>query len=78
MERFTKSVLCLTLMLISASVKAQSQVEMADGMRAEGKIYVVVAIILIILTGFISYLAILDRKVKKLENLLADKNRPGK
>jgi hypothetical protein len=78
MERFTKNVLCCILLLISASAKAQSQVEMADGMRAEGKIYVVVAIILIILTGFILYLAILDRKVKKLENLLADKNRPGK
>ncbi len=66
------------LMLICATAEAQSDVEMADGMRSEGKIYVVVAIILIILAGFMAYLAILDRKIKKLENLLKDQNRSGK
>ena len=44
---------------------------MADGMRAEGKIYVVVAIILIVLAGLIAYLVMLDRKVKKLEKLVS-------
>ena len=40
---------------------------MADSLRAEGKIYVVVAIILIILAGpdFLPFL--MDRKVNKLE-----------
>lgn len=43
---------------------------MADGMRAEGKIYVVVAIVLLILSGLIGYLFFLDKKVSKLENRL--------
>ena len=42
-------------------------VEMADVMRSEGKIYVVVAGLLIVVTGFLAYLFFLDRKVGKLE-----------
>ncbi|MBX2954162.1 MAG: CcmD family protein [Leadbetterella sp.] len=42
-------------------------VEMADTMRSEGKIYVVVAGLVIIVTGFLAYLFLLDRKVTKLE-----------
>jgi CcmD family protein len=44
--------------------------EMADAFRAEGKIYVVVAIILIVLTGLIVYLFLLDRKLNKLEGMI--------
>lgn len=44
------------------------QVEMADTMRSNGKIYVVVAVILTIFAGFIIYLIRLDRKITKLEN----------
>jgi CcmD family protein len=53
----------------------QDQVEMADQLRSEGKIYVVVAIILIILLGLFFYLFSLDRKVKKLEKLLSEKKK---
>lgn len=42
-------------------------VEMADMMRSEGKIYVVVAGLLIVVAGFLAYLFFLDRKVTKLE-----------
>lgn len=42
-------------------------VEMADVMRSEGKIYVVVAGLVIIVAGFLAYLFSLDRKVTKLE-----------
>jgi len=42
-------------------------VEMADKMRSEGKIYVVIAVILTILTGLILYLVRLDRKISRLE-----------
>ncbi len=49
-------------------------VEMADTMRSEGKIYVVVAILTTILAGLIIYLVMIDRKVTKLEkNLDQDK-----
>ncbi len=58
---------------LSLSVNAQSDVEMADTMRSEGKIYVVVSIILIVLAGLIAYLFMMDRKVKKLEDQVAEK-----
>lgn len=55
------------LLLMPALAQAQSEVEMADVMRADGKIYVVVAVLLIIFFGLIVYLINLDRKVSKLE-----------
>lgn len=75
MKRLTNIILCLLAILCSQAVKAQSEVEMADGMRSEGKIYVVVAIILIVLSGLIVYLFMLDRKVGKLEDLMRNKNK---
>ena len=44
-----------------------NEVEMADTMRSEGKIYVVVAVVLIILLGLIGYTTHIDRKLSKLE-----------
>jgi CcmD family protein len=46
------------------------QVPMADTFRSEGKIYVVVAVILIILFGMFFYLFRLDKKINKLEEEL--------
>jgi hypothetical protein len=40
---------------------------MADAMRDNGKIYVVVAVIVTIFAGIILYLVRLDRKISKLE-----------
>jgi hypothetical protein len=67
MKNISKLLLTLFTVLISVAVQAQP-VEMADTMRSEGKIYVVVGIVLIVLTGLIVYLFMLDRRVKKLEN----------
>jgi capsular polysaccharide biosynthesis protein len=44
------------------------EVPMADTMRSNGKIYVVLAIVLVILSGIIFYLVSLDKKIKKLED----------
>ena len=41
--------------------------EMADALRQNGKIYVVVAAVVIIVAGLLAYLISLDRKVSKLE-----------
>ena len=41
--------------------------EMADVLRQSGKIYVVVAAVVIIVAGLLFYLVSLDRKVSKLE-----------
>jgi hypothetical protein len=42
-------------------------VEMADVMRSNGKIYVVVAVVALIMGGILAYLIVLDRKITKLE-----------
>jgi hypothetical protein len=46
---------------------AQEKVEMADAMRSNGKIYVVVAVCLIILIGLFLYVMSVDKKLRKLE-----------
>lgn len=43
------------------------QVEMADTLRADGKIYVVVGVVSIIVAGLFIYLINVDRKISKLE-----------
>ena len=45
-------------------------VEMADKFRADGKIYVVIAVVIIILLGLVWYVARLDRKIGKFEKEL--------
>ena len=42
-------------------------VEMADELRASGKIYVVVLVMVIIFIGVVIYLINLDRKISKIE-----------
>ncbi len=68
MKRYLLATLAL---LISAFLQAQdttlNDVNDASGLRAEGKIYVVVAVLLTILAGVIFYLVRLDRKITKLE-----------
>ncbi|AYA37435.1 CcmD family protein [Hymenobacter oligotrophus] len=46
--------------------------EMADQLRQDGKIYVVVAVVLVILVGLLLYLVAIDRKVSRLERELRD------
>jgi hypothetical protein len=68
MTMIKKLLLLLTTILIGSVIFAQDKkVEMADGMRSNGRIYVVVAVMLTILAGLILYLVRLDRKIKKLE-----------
>lgn len=55
------------------SFVSYSQVEMADNFRGEGKIYIVIGVILIILAGFFALLFRLDKKTKKLEKEVREK-----
>jgi uncharacterized membrane protein len=56
------------LAMITTTVLAQDNKQYtADVMRSNGKIYVVVAVCLIILFGLIAYLVRIDRKISKLE-----------
>jgi len=44
-----------------------TRIEMADTMRADGKIYVVVGIIAIVMGGILLYVINTERKIAKLE-----------
>ncbi len=58
----------MTIALLFGQFMTNGQVEMADDFRGEGKIYVVIAIILVLLIGFFLLLFKLDRKTRHLEN----------
>ena len=69
MNKYIIAVLFFLLPFISIA----QEVEMADNFRKEGKIYVVVAVAAVILSGIFVYLFMLDRKVTKIENQLNQK-----
>ena len=69
--------LAFTLMMLMTTLNLFAQnneVEMADAFRSNGKIYVVVAVIVIILVGLLVYLFTLDKRLKMLEKKSSDKN----
>lgn len=74
--KFTKVPLAI-LLLFSQNLMAQQPVangvEMADRLRADGKIWVVVAVIAAIFAGIILYLVRLDRQIGKLEKEVKEK-----
>lgn len=58
----------LILMMATMQLFAQDNgVEMADNLRSNGKIYVVVICIVIILVGLLAYLFSIDKRLKKIE-----------
>ena len=77
-----KKLLTILVLVFSLSAFAQEKtpvteadysnnsVEMADVMRSEGRIYVLVGIIVIIFAGITVYLINTDRKISKLEKNL--------
>ncbi|MFC5626506.1 CcmD family protein [Algoriphagus winogradskyi] len=77
-----KKLLTIALLVFSLSALAQEKipvteadysnnsVEMADVMRSNGKIYVLVGVIVIIFAGITVYLISTDRKISKLEKNL--------
>lgn len=67
----------LTLMLLIATLSLFAQtgdVEMADALRSNGKIYIVVISIVIILLGLLIYLFAIDKRLKMLEKKSDSKN----
>lgn len=63
--KFWTSIL-LTLLTIGVQAQTES-VEMADTMRSNGKIYVVVGVILIIFVGIVINMIRIERKINRLE-----------
>ena len=67
-----KKLILFLFLFTSLFVNAQEP-QMADGMRAEGKIYVVITVMATIFVCIVAYLIVIDRKVKKLEEELKNK-----
>tara|TARA_B100000768_G_C11260399_1_gene368511 strand:+ start:1395 stop:1598 length:204 start_codon:yes stop_codon:yes gene_type:complete len=60
--------LLLSIVFSTQGIAQQNNVvEMADVMRSNGKIYVVVAVLATIFIGLMIYLFRIDKKVQKLE-----------
>ena len=75
MNRLKSTILSLIIIILTqtyALSQVREKVEMADNFRADGKIYVVLVIILVILAGLFFYLIRIDRKVTKLEEQKRD------
>lgn len=70
MQAVKNTVAFVAMLLFTSPLMAQmrEQPEMADIMRSNGKIYVVVVIAAMVFLGIVVYLINLDRKIKKLEN----------
>lgn len=69
--------IALTLMMLVTTLNLfaqENEVEMADALFANGKIYVVVVCIVIILVGLLVYLFTLDRRLKMLEKKTKGQN----
>lgn len=77
MKTAVKYLFALFLTAVAHIGQAQNA-EMADTFRSEGKIYVVVAIVLIVLSGLIIYLYLMDRKMSKLERMIQEKKQTKK
>jgi CcmD family protein len=64
-----KLLVLMLLILNSVALFAQNAntPEMADALRSSGKIYVVVAVIVVIFAGLAIYLFSIDKRLKKIE-----------
>lgn len=59
--------ICMLLFALNLQANNNAEPEMADQMRADGKIYVVVVVLATIFAGIFTYLIYLDRKITRLE-----------
>ena len=62
-----KKVLAFMFCLLPSALCFAQEIEMADGIRASGKIYIVVGGLVTILLGIIVFLIMLDRKISDIE-----------
>ena len=63
----------IVILINLQGIAQSSQPEMADEFYANGKIYVVVAVLAIVLTGIVIYLFALDRKLTAMEKKINSK-----
>lgn len=58
----------ILLFAINTYAQTPNETEMADVMRSNGKIYVVITVLLVIFATLAAYLFSIDRRIKKLED----------
>lgn len=73
MQKVKQVLFLLCALLSPLSLLAQQGVEMADKFRADGKIYVVIAILVIILAILLFFVFRIDRRITRLENNIKNK-----
>jgi uncharacterized membrane protein YdbT with pleckstrin-like domain len=69
-KSFFYTVILVLFTLISYS---QQVVEMADKFYTEGKVYVVVIVVSVLVVGMLAYLFLMDRKISRLEKEVQNK-----
>ena len=70
MNKIAKLLLVLLSLVFSSNLFAQTTPPATDFMHSNGKIYVVVLVVVVILSGLFIYLINLDRKISRLEKEL--------
>lgn len=67
LKRFLLRLYIFIFPLVLVAQEGANKVEMADAMRSNGKIYVVVAILASVFLGLAFYLLSLEKRVRKFE-----------
>jgi uncharacterized membrane protein len=67
MNKLKQIGLTIAMAMLTVFANAQEMVNEKDFMHSNGKIYVVMAVVVTILIGLFLYLLNLDRKISKLE-----------
>jgi CcmD family protein len=72
-KRKLGAIIGFLLLSFAAFSQDANQPEMADVLRSNGKIYTVVAVLGIVITGMFVYLFLTERKLSKLEKQVKEK-----
>lgn len=62
------------LMMQFTLLAQRAEGDMADVFRSEGKIYVVIGVFVIIMVVLFIYLFMMDRKIRRLEDMMNNKD----
>lgn len=65
--KYLSAMIILLALTVISHAQDDAKVEMADTMRSNGRIYVVVAVVVLILIGLFLYLIRLDKKITRIE-----------
>lgn len=67
MRKISSTLALVLLFFVSKAQSSDAPTQMADVMRSNGKIYVVVGVLVLIFLVLFAYMISIDRKLKRLE-----------